>query len=169
PSRCSSERSTDDARELAEGLGIGFRTIPVEPAHAAFLEMLKPSFADLPENLAEENIQARIRGVTLMALSNKFGWLVLATGNKSEMATGFSTIYGDMVGGFAVIKDVTKTRVFELCRERNRRAPVIPEAVLSKAPSAELRPGQRDDQSLPPYDELDPILEAYIEDDMKIG
>jgi NAD+ synthase (glutamine-hydrolysing) len=169
PSRYSSEGSKDDARELADALGIDYRTIPIEAAHAAFLEMLKPSFEGRVEDLTEENIQSRARGVTLMALSNKFGWLVLATGNKSEMATGFSTIYGDMVGGFAVIKDVTKTRVYELCRERNRRSPVISEAVLTKAPSAELRPGQRDDQSLPPYDALDPILEAYIEDDLTAG
>jgi NAD+ synthase (glutamine-hydrolysing) len=169
PSRYSSEGSKDDARELADALGVDYRTVAIEPAHAAFLEMLQPSFADLPEDLAEENIQARVRGITLMALSNKFGWLVLATGNKSEMATGFSTIYGDMVGGFAVIKDVTKTRVYELCRERNRRSAVIPESVLTKPPSAELRPGQRDDQSLPPYDELDPILKAYVEDDMTAG
>jgi NAD+ synthase (glutamine-hydrolysing) len=169
PSRYSSEGSKDDARELADALGIDYRTIAIEPAHAAFLGMLKPSFEGLTEDLTEENLQSRARGVTLMALSNKFGWLVLATGNKSEMATGFSTIYGDMVGGFAVIKDVTKTRVYELCRERNRRSPVIPEAVLTKPPSAELRPGQRDDQSLPPYDELDPILKAYVEDDMTAG
>jgi NAD+ synthase (glutamine-hydrolysing) len=169
PSRYSSEGSKDDARVLADTLGIDFRVIPIEPAHAAFLEMLQPSFEGLPEDLAEENIQSRARGVTLMALSNKFGWLVLATGNKSEMATGFSTIYGDMVGGFAVIKDVTKTLVYELCHERNRRGAVIPEAVLAKPPSAELRPDQRDDQSLPPYDQLDPILEAYIEDDLTAG
>ena len=104
-----------------------------------------------------------------MALSNKFGWLVLSTGNKSEMATGFSTIYGDMVGGFAVIKDVPKTLVYELCRDRNRRGEVIPESVLTKPPSAELRPDQRDDQSLPPYEELDPVLEAYVEDDLTAG
>ena len=169
PSRYSSEGSKDDAQQLADALGIDFRVIPIEPAHTAFLEMLRPSFGDLPEDLAEENIQSRARGVTLMALSNKFGWLVLATGNKSEMATGFSTIYGDMVGGYAVIKDVRKTLVYELCRERNRRQAVIPESVLTKPPSAELRPGQRDDQSLPAYDELDPILEAYIEDDLTAG
>jgi NAD+ synthase (glutamine-hydrolysing) len=169
PSRYSSEGSKDDAQQLADALGIDFRVFPIEPAHSAFVEMLRPSFADLPEDLAEENIQSRARGVTLMALSNKFGWLVLATGNKSEMATGFSTIYGDMVGGYAVIKDVRKTLVYELCRERNRRGAVIPEPVLTKPPSAELRPGQRDDQSLPPYDELDPILEAYIEDDLTAG
>jgi len=169
PSRYSTEGSKDDAEELAETLGIDYRVIPIEPAHAAYLEMLRPSFADLPEDLAEENIQSRARGVTLMALSNKFGWLVLATGNKSEMATGFSTIYGDMVGGFAVIKDVSNTLVFELCCERNRRGHVIPDAVLTKPPSAELRPDQRDDQSLPPYDQLDPVLEAYIEDDLTAG
>jgi len=166
PSRYSSKGSKDDARELAEALGIDFRTIPIEPAHSAFLEMLRPSFEGRPEDLTEENLQSRVRGVTLMALSNKFGWLVLATGNKSEMATGFATIYGDMVGGYAVIKDVPKTLVYELCRERNRRGAVIPESVLTKPPSAELRPGQRDDQSLPPYELLDPILEAYVEDDL---
>src|SRR5207253_8953863 len=126
PSRYSSEGSRTDAEIMAERLGIDFRTIPIEPGHAALLEMLAPSFAGVPEDLSEENLQSRSRGVTLMALSNKFGWLVLATGNKSEMATGFSTIYGDMVGGFAVIKDVTKTLVYELCRERNRRSHVIP-------------------------------------------
>jgi NAD+ synthase (glutamine-hydrolysing) len=169
PSRYSSEGSKDDAREMADTLGMDFRVIPIESAHAAFLEMLEPSFEGLPEDLTEENLQSRIRGVTLMALSNKFGWMVLATGNKSEMATGFATIYGDMVGGFAVIKDVPKTMVYELARERNRRSPVIPESVLTKPPSAELRPGQTDDQSLPPYDLLDPILEAYVEDDLTAG
>jgi NAD+ synthase (glutamine-hydrolysing) len=169
PSRYSSEGSKEDARVMAENLGIDFRVIPIERAHAAFLEMLRPSFEGLPEDLTEENLQSRIRGVTLMALSNKFGWMVLATGNKSEMATGFSTIYGDMVGGFAVIKDVPKTTVYELARERNRRSKVIPEPVLTKPPSAELRPGQTDDQSLPPYELLDPILEAYVEDDLTAG
>jgi NAD+ synthase (glutamine-hydrolysing) len=169
PSRYSSEGSRDDALDLADTLGIDFRVIPIEPAHSALLEMLRPFFEGLPENLAEENVQSRARGVTLMALSNKFDWMVLATGNKSEMATGFATIYGDMVGGYAVIKDVPKTLVYELCRERNRRGPVIPEAVLTKPPSAELRPGQRDDQSLPPYELLDPILQAYVEDDLTAG
>jgi NAD+ synthase (glutamine-hydrolysing) len=169
PSRYSSEGSRDDARVMAERVGINFRTVPIEPAHGALLEMLAPSFAGLAEDLTEENLQSRIRGVTLMALSNKFGWLVLSTGNKSEMATGFATIYGDMVGGFAVIKDVPKTLVFELCRDRNRRGEVIPEPVLTKPPSAELRPDQRDDQSLPPYEELDPVLEAYVEDDLTAG
>ena len=169
PSRYSSEGSKDDARAEAEALGIDYRVIPIEPAHAAFGEMLRPSFEGRPEDLTEENLQSRVRGVTLMALSNKFGWIVLATGNKSEMATGFATIYGDMVGGFAVIKDVPKTMVYELARERNGRSPVIPEAVLTKPPSAELRPDQRDDQSLPPYEVLDPLLEAYVEHDLTRG
>jgi NAD+ synthase (glutamine-hydrolysing) len=133
--------------------------------------MLEPSFAGLEEGLAEENMQARARGVVLMALSNKFGWLVLTTGNKSEMATGFSTLYGDSAGGFAVIKDVAKLTVYALCRDLNERAgrEIIPATVLDKPPSAELRPGQRDDQSLPPYEILDPVLEAYVEDDLTAG
>ena len=171
PSRYSSEGSRTDAARLADVLAIDFRTIDIEPAHRAFLEMFAPSFAATDEGLAEENVQARVRGVTLMALSNKFGWLVLTTGNKSEMATGFSTLYGDSAGGFAVIKDVPKLMVYALCRDLNGRAgrEVIPEAVLTKPPSAELRPDQRDDQSLPPYDVLDPILEAYVEDDLTAG
>ncbi len=171
PSRYSSEGSRTDAARLADVLNIDFRTIAIEPAHQACLEMLAPSFADTDEGLAEENVQARVRGVTLMALSNKFGWLVLTTGNKSEMATGFSTLYGDSAGGFAVIKDVPKLMVYALCRDLNARAgrEVVPEAVLTKPPSAELRPDQRDDQSLPPYEVLDPILEAYVEDDLTAG
>jgi NAD+ synthase (glutamine-hydrolysing) len=168
PSRFSSAGSNDDARQLATTLGIDYRIIPIEPAHAAFLEMLAPSFEGTEEDLTEENVQARARGVVLMALSNKFGWMVLATGNKSEMAAGFATLYGDMAGGFAVIKDVPKTLVYDLCRERNRREGegfLIPESVLDKPPSAELRADQRDDQSLPSYDQLDPVLEAYIEGD----
>ncbi|MDQ4131756.1 MAG: NAD+ synthase [Actinomycetota bacterium] len=168
PSRYSSPGSLDDARKLAQSLGVEHREIGIEPAHAAFAEMLAPSFEGREEDLTEENIQARIRGVVLMALSNKFGWMVLATGNKSEMAMGFSTLYGDLAGGFAVIKDVPKHLVYELAHERNRRGgadPPIPEEVLTKAPSAELRPDQRDDESLPPYAELDPVLQAYIEED----
>ena len=127
--------------------------------------MLAPSFAGRAPDLTEENLQSRIRGVTLMALSNKFGWLVLTTGNKSESAVGYSTLYGDTAGGFAVIKDVPKLLVYRLCRDRNARAgrELIPESVLVKPPSAELRPDQRDDQSLPPYEVLDPIIEAYVE------
>jgi NAD+ synthase (glutamine-hydrolysing) len=167
PSRYSSDGSKDDAKLLAERLGLDYRVIPIEPAHAAFLEMLAPELGERPPGLTEENLQSRIRGVTLMALSNEFGWLVLTTGNKSEMAVGYSTLYGDTAGGFAVIKDVPKLLVYELCREYNRRAgrEVIDESVLTKPPSAELRPDQRDDQSLPPYDVLDPILAAYVEED----
>ncbi len=167
PSRYSSDHSLTDAEKLCAELGVESRVIPIEPAHAAFLDMLAPSFAGVEPDITEENIQSRIRGMLLMALSNKFGWLVLTTGNKSEMAVGYSTLYGDTAGGFAVIKDVPKLLVYELARDRNARAgrPLIPENVLTKAPSAELRPGQRDDQSLPPYDVLDPILEAYVEDD----
>jgi NAD+ synthase (glutamine-hydrolysing) len=168
PSRYSSSGSVSDAQALAERLGIEHRVIEIEPIHAAVTDQLAPSFEGREEDLTEENIQARIRGMLLMALSNKFGWMVLATGNKSEMAAGFSTLYGDLAGGFAVIKDVPKTLVYALCRDRNERGgdrPPIPEEVLTKPPSAELRPGQRDDESLPPYDQLDPILEAYIEGD----
>jgi NAD+ synthase (glutamine-hydrolysing) len=168
PSRYSSDHSLGDAGKLVAELGIESRVVPIEPGHAAFLDMLAPSFAGLEPGIAEENLQSRIRGVLMMALSNKFpGWIVLTTGNKSEMAVGYSTLYGDTAGGFAVIKDVPKLLVYELCRDRNRRAgrPLVPEDVLTKPPSAELRPDQRDDQSLPPYEELDPILEAYVEDD----
>ncbi len=161
PSRYSSPGSVSDALELARNLGIDHRVIEIEPIHAATLGQLAPSFEGWPPDLAEENVQARIRGMLLMALSNKFGWMVLATGNKSEMAVGFSTLYGDLAGGFAVIKDVPKTLVYALAS----RHPAIPEAVLVKPPSAELRPDQRDDQSLPPYEELDPVLEAYVEGD----
>jgi NAD+ synthase (glutamine-hydrolysing) len=171
PSRYSSPGSRDDAAILAANLGIDFRTIPIEPAHTAFAQMLATSFEGRAEDIAEENLQSRIRGVTLMALSNKFGWLVLTTGNKSEMAVGYSTLYGDTAGGFAVIKDVTKTLVYELCERRNQRAgrELIPADVLTKAPSAELRPDQKDEDSLPPYSVLDPILEAYVEGDVTAG
>ncbi|HEX8804977.1 MAG TPA: NAD+ synthase [Acidimicrobiales bacterium] len=169
PSRYSSDHSLDDADKLCVELGIERRVIPIEPAHAAFLDMLAPSFAGLPPDITEENLQSRIRGMVLMALSNKHrGWMVLTTGNKSEMAVGYSTLYGDTAGGFAVIKDVPKLLVYELARDRNTVAgrSIIPEDVLTKPPSAELRPDQRDDQSLPPYEVLDPIIEAYVEEDM---
>lgn len=171
PSRYSSDHSRSDAAVLAENLGIEMRTIPIEPAHAAALEMLAPSFGDRPADLTEENLQSRIRGLTLMALSNKFGWIVLSTGNKSEMAVGYATLYGDTIGGYAVLKDVYKTRVYDLCRWRNTQGPtpVIPEGVITKPPSAELRPDQRDDQSLPPYEVLDPVLEGYIEHDRTVA
>ncbi len=171
PSRYSSDHSRTDAARLAENLGIDLRTIAIEPAHAAMLDMLTPSFTGHEPDLTEENLQSRIRGMTVMALSNKFGWIVLTTGNKSEMAVGYATLYGDTAGGYAVLKDVYKTRVFELCRMRNRRAghELIPESVITKPPSAELRPDQRDDQSLPSYDELDAVLIQYIEHDRTTG
>ena len=171
PSRYSSDHSVTDAEEFAERLGVSHRTIPIEPAHQAFLDMFAPSFAGREEGLTEENLQSRIRGVILMGLTNKFGWLVLTTGNKSEAAVGYSTLYGDTAGAYAVIKDVYKLDVYALARrfnERNGRE-VIPESVITKPPSAELRPDQRDDQSLPPYEELDPLLEAYIEGDRTLS
>jgi NAD+ synthase (glutamine-hydrolysing) len=168
PSRYSSEGSRTDAALLAQNLAIDFRTIPIEGPHTAFLELLGPHFGDQPPGLTEENIQSRIRGVILMALSNQRGWLVLTTGNKSETAVGYSTLYGDTAGGFAVIKDLAKTMVYRLCEWRNSISPqpVIPPSVLTKPPSAELRPDQRDDQSLPPYETLDPVLLAYVESDL---
>ncbi|HEX7051029.1 MAG TPA: NAD+ synthase [Longimicrobiales bacterium] len=167
PSRYSSEGSRTDAAALADALGIDLIELPIEPVFQAALETLAPTFEGLEPGVAEENLQARIRGMLLMALSNKFGWLVLTTGNKSEMATGYSTLYGDMAGGFAVLKDVPKTLVFELAHWRNARegGAVIPKTVLEKPPSAELRPGQRDVDALPPYEQLDPILERYVEGD----
>ncbi|MEO7369294.1 MAG: NAD+ synthase [Ilumatobacteraceae bacterium] len=167
PSRYSSEGSKTDAADLASALGIDFRTIAIEPAFSAYLEMTAPSFEGRAADLTEENLQSRVRGATLMALSNKFGWMVLTTGNKSEMAVGYFTLYGDSVGGYGVIKDVLKTRVYDLCRYYNRQAgrEIINESVITKPPSAELRPDQRDDQSLPPYEVLDPILELYVEED----
>jgi NAD+ synthase (glutamine-hydrolysing) len=167
PSRYSSEHSVADAEALARNLGIEHRSVPIEPAHAALMGMLQPSFEDHPLGLTEENLQSRVRAVVLMALSNAFGWLLLNTGNKSEASVGYSTLYGDSAGGFAVIKDVGKLGVYRLCRYRNAVAggEVIPENTIGKPPSAELRPDQRDDQSLPTYDVLDPILAAYVERD----
>jgi NAD+ synthase (glutamine-hydrolysing) len=168
PSRYSSPESEGDAEKLARNFGIDFRTIPIEPAHAVLLEMLEKDFEGRAPDLTEENLQSRIRGILVMALSNKLGWIVLTCGNKSESAVGYSTLYGDTAGGFAVIRDVPKLLVYALARRRNERAgtDVIPAAVLEKAPSAELRPDQRDDQSLPPYEILDPILEMYVEDNL---
>jgi NAD+ synthase (glutamine-hydrolysing) len=167
PSQYSSEHSKTDARELADALGINMITMPIREVFDKTVELLAPAFSGRAADLAEENLQARIRGNLLMALSNKFGWLVLTTGNKSEMATGYSTLYGDMAGGFAVLKDVPKTLVYDLSRWRNAHGgvQVIPENVLTKPPSAELRPGQKDEDSLPPYDILDPILQKYVEED----
>ena len=167
PSRYSSPGSKDDAAELAANLGIELLVVPIEEMFSAALRSLAGPFQGTEPGLAEENLQARLRGNTLMALSNKFGYLVLTTGNKSEMATGYATLYGDMAGGFAVIKDVLKTLVYEVSRYRNSLGarPVIPQAVIDKEPSAELRPDQRDSDSLPPYPMLDPILRAYVEED----
>jgi len=167
PSRYSSDHSISDAVALADNLGIERRVIPIEPAHGAFMEMFGPSFEGRDIGLAEENMQSRTRAVVLMGLSNAFGWLLLNTGNKSESSVGYSTLYGDSAGGFAVIRDVSKLLVYRLCRHRNTIAgrELVPESVLTKPPSAELRPDQRDDQSLPPYEVLDPILELYVEGD----
>ncbi|MEY4164550.1 MAG: synthetase, partial [Actinomycetota bacterium] len=171
PSRYSSQGSIDDAESLAKNLGIDHRVVPIEEAFTSYLSMLAPSFSDREPDLTEENLQSRCRGTTLMALSNKFNWMVLTTGNKSEMAVGYFTIYGDSVGGYAVIKDVLKTEVYALCRRINERAgrELIPEAVLVKPPSAELRPDQRDDQSLPPYEMLDPIVRLYVDGDLTVS
>jgi NAD+ synthase (glutamine-hydrolysing) len=169
PSRYTSDESNDDAADLSSRLGTDYLSVPIEPAHNAVLEMLAGTFAGTKPGLAEENIQSRLRGLVLMALSNKFGWLVLTTGNKSELAVGYSTLYGDTAGGFAVIKDVPKTLVYRLCEWRNSKREVIPPAVLVKPPSAELRPGQLDTDSLPPYELLDPVLEAYVEGDLTAG
>jgi NAD+ synthase (glutamine-hydrolysing) len=171
PSRFSSRGSLDDSAALVENLGCQCLTIPIEPAHAAFEEMLAGAFAGTEPGVAEENVQARVRGTILMSLSNKFGWLVLTTGNKSEMATGYATLYGDMAGGFAVVKDVPKSLCYALSLDRNERAgrEVIPRSIIDKPPSAELRPDQLDTDSLPPYDVLDPVIQEYIEDDRSIA
>ena len=168
PSRYSSEGSITDSKAVAEILGIELLTIPIETAFTAYLDTLEAEFRGTEPGIAEENLQARVRGNLLMALSNKFGWMVLTTGNKSELATGYSTLYGDMAGGFAVIKDVPKTLVYQLAEYVNRRdgKEVVPQSVIDKPPSAELRPDQKDEDSLPPYDVLDPILKAYVEDDL---
>jgi NAD+ synthase (glutamine-hydrolysing) len=170
PSRYSSSGSISDAELLARNLGIKHITIPFEKIFQAYLETLADHFRDTKPNVTEENIQARIRGNILMALSNKFGWLVLTTGNKSEIATGYTTLYGDMAGGFAVIKDVPKTLVYQLAKYRNSVAgrKIIPSSVINKAPSAELRPEQKDVDSLPSYDLLDPVLTAYVEEDRSV-
>ena len=173
PSRYSSKGSISDSKKLAENLGLDLWEVPIEPAHQAFTDMLAERFKGTEANVAEENVQARVRGNVLMTVSNKFGWIVLTTGNKSEMAMGYATLYGDMAGGFAVLKDVPKTTVYELCRWRNRQGrafgtvdDVIPAAIIDKPPSAELRDDQLDADSLPAYEILDPVVEAYVEDDL---
>jgi NAD+ synthetase len=165
PSRYNASISLDDAREMAAIAGVRYDEISIEPVFSAFLGSLAREFAGRPVDATEENIQARIRGTLLMALSNKFGSIVLTTGNKSEMAVGYATLYGDMAGGFAVLKDISKTLVYRLARYRNTLGRVIPERIITRAPSAELRADQTDQDSLPPYDVLDAILEAYVEQD----
>jgi len=165
PSRYSSAGTRTDAERLTESLGIDFREIPIEPMVEAYDGALASAFAGREPDLTEENLQARVRGTLLMALSNKFGWLVIATGNKSELSVGYSTLYGDLAGGFALIKDVYKTDVFRLAQRMNERAgrELIPQSIIDRAPSAELRSDQLDEDSLPPYSKLDPVLEAYVE------
>ncbi len=169
PSRYTSADSKVDAKELARNLGIKLLEVPIREVYAAYISMFKPLFSETKEDSTEENIQARIRGNILMALSNKFGWLVLTTGNKSEMSVGYATLYGDMAGGFAIIKDVPKTLVYKLAQYRNTLSAVIPERTLTKEPTAELKPGQKDTDTLPPYKYLDPILKKYIEEDKGIN
>ena len=165
PGPFSSDHSVSDARELAQNLSIRFEKVPITSSFESVLSSLEPIFDGAARDVTEENVQARLRGLTLMALSNKWGALVLTTGNKSEIAVGYCTLYGDMCGGLAVISDVPKTMVYELCRVVNRRkGPVIPENVFIKPPSAELRPDQKDSDSLPEYDVLDRILKAYVEE-----
>ena len=170
PSPYSSPESVEDAEEVARRLGIRLDIVPITETFESIKRALGPVFEGRPEDVTEENLQARIRGNMLMGVSNKFGSMVLATGNKSEYAVGYATLYGDMAGGFAPIKDVPKTLVYELCEWRNRQGaqPPIPERVMTKPPSAELRPDQQDTDSLPPYDRLDPIIEAYVEDDLGV-
>lgn len=165
PSRYTADISIEDSRAMADMVKVRYHEFPIEAPFNAFLEVLQPVFKGLPVDTTEENIQSRCRGILLMAVSNKTGKMVLATGNKSEMAVGYATLYGDMAGGFAPLKDVPKTLVYELSRWRNEQGQVIPQRIIDRPPSAELRPDQRDDQSLPPYDILDPILERYIEHD----
>ncbi len=165
PSQYNAAISLADAREMAAIVGVRYDEIPIKPVFDAYLGALATEFRGRAVDTTEENIQARIRGTLLMALSNKYGSIVLTTGNKSEMAVGYATLYGDMAGGFAVMKDIPKTLVYRLCRYRNALGRVIPERIITRAPSAELRPDQTDQDSLPPYDVLDGILEAYVEHD----
>ncbi|HZP94169.1 MAG TPA: NAD+ synthase [Burkholderiales bacterium] len=168
PSQFTAGMSNEDSRAMVEKLGVRYSEIPIRPVFDSFLKALAPQFGDRPFDAAEENLQSRIRGTLLMALSNKFGSIVLTTGNKSEMSTGYATLYGDMAGGFAVLKDITKKMVYRLARYRNTISRVIPERVLTRAPSAELRPNQTDQDSLPPYDVLDAIVERYVERDRSV-
>jgi NAD+ synthetase len=166
PSDYTASMSVEDAREMARLMGLQYTEIPIRPVFEAFRAQLAPIFAGRPEDATEENLQARTRGTLLMALSNKFGWMVVSTGNKSEMATGYATLYGDMAGGYALIKDVVKTLVYRLSNWRNAQGRVIPQRVIDRAPSAELRPNQTDQDSLPPYEVLDAVVEHYMERDL---
>ena len=169
PSRYTADMSNEDAAEMARRLGVEYALIPIEPAFRAFLDMLADEFRGLPADVTEENIQARCRGILLMAVSNKTGRILLTTGNKSEMSVGYATLYGDMAGGFAPIKDVPKLLVYRLAEWRNRQAEVIPRRIIDRPPSAELRSDQKDSDSLPPYEVLDPILERYVEQDLSVA
>ena len=168
PSEYTAEQSRQDAQQVAKNLEIELSEIPIKEVFASYLNTLVPEFKGKGADITEENLQARIRGNYLMALSNKFGWLVLTTGNKSEMSTGYCTLYGDMAGGFAVIKDVPKTLVYKLAKWRNKGGLVIPDSVIKRAPTAELKPNQKDQDTLPPYEILDPIMEAYVERDKSL-
>ncbi len=168
PSVYSSDETKSDAERVALNLGARFMEIPIRDLQATWDQTLAKPFEGTQRGVTEENLQARSRGNILMALSNKFGWIVLTTGNKSEMACGYATLYGDMAGGFAVIKDVPKTLVYELCEWRNRDGEVIPASIIQRPPTAELRPNQKDTDSLPPYDVLDPIIHAYVEEDQSL-
>src|SRR5207249_2554909 len=168
PGPYSSGHSVTDARELAQNLAIRFEIVPINRAYEASLGELDPLFGSAPRDVTEENLQSRLRGLTLMALSNKWGAIVLTTGNKSELAVGYCTLYGDMCGGLAVISDVPKTLVYQLARFINRGRAVIPQSTLTRAPTAELRPNQKDSDTLPPYEILDQIVEAYVERDLDV-
>ena len=163
PSQYTASMSNEDAQSQAENLGVKFNIIPIDKPFVAFNKILEPRFKNMPIDTTEENIQARCRGILLMAISNKTGKLVLTTGNKSEMSVGYATLYGDMAGGFAPLKDIPKTMVFELANWRNEKQQIIPQRIIDRPPSAELREDQKDEDSLPPYEVLDPILEKYIE------
>jgi len=165
PTQYTADMSLEDSREMVKNLGVRYDEISIRPVFDAFLATLAKEFEGRAVDATEENLQARARGTIMMALSNKFGSIVLTTGNKSEMAVGYATLYGDMAGGFAVIKDISKMLVYRLCRYRNSIQPIIPERILTRAPSAELRPDQTDQDSLPPYEVLDPIISAYMEND----
>jgi NAD+ synthase (glutamine-hydrolysing) len=168
PSEYTAQQSLDDSISVTNNLGVKMDVIPIKDVFSQYLSTLAPNFRGKPANIAEENLQARIRGNILMALSNKFGWLVLNTGNKSETSTGYCTLYGDMAGGFSVLKDIPKTLVYKLVNWRNRKKTVIPQSIIDRPPTAELKPGQLDQDTLPPYEVLDPIIKAYVEDNKSV-